>query len=607
MSASERSLHRILLNAILLILVCALPASVASAQASDFLNLDFEDSTPSGQARPWYLGGAGYEALVDTTVAVSGTKSARLRYESGQGFGVGTATFPLDQARGKRVRYTGMIRTEDVTDGYAGLWWRVDGEGHRNILAFDNMDGRGVTGTTGWTACEIELDVDTLAVNISFGVLLTGKGTAWFDDLEVELNGVACKDSLEPPYIPGEEQLAWIRRNAMPVASDDPESPHDDLAGLKELIGDARIVALGEGTHGTREFFRMKHRIVEFLASEMGFTVFAIEANMPEARRVNDYVLRGEGDPRKALAGMYFWTWNTEEVLAMIEWMRDYNESGAGSVEFWGFDLQTPTVAMDDVREFVERADPDYLDSLSEEFDTVREAYEMVRSDREARPEHSARWNAAAARVFEYLTANRDDYLTSFDADDVEWAIQNARIVRQGSEVWLDSGRTRDWSMADNVDWILEHSPPGTKIVLWAHNGHIRRDPTYGSMGSVLSERHGDELVSLGFLFHEGEYTAVGQGGLGTYGTSVSEPGSVEWALKQSGVPRLILDLQDVTGDSPECGWLTRQLDYRSIGAMAVEFAFQRGVMTDMFDALIFFEESHPSISLPRGERPPGR
>src|SRR5262249_11245763 len=127
------------------------------------------------------------------------------------------------------------------------------------------------------------------------------------------------------------------------------------------MIGDTRIVSLGEATHGTAEFFRMKHRLVEFLATEMGFTVFAIEASMPEAFRLNDYVLRGEGDPKELLRGMYFWTWNTQEVLDMILWMREFNASGKGRIQFTGFDMQTPTFAEEIVRDFVTKADPDYL------------------------------------------------------------------------------------------------------------------------------------------------------------------------------------------------------------------------------------------------------
>ncbi len=166
------------------------------------------------------------------------------------------------------------------------------------------------------------------------------------------------------PQEPDLDQVAWVRHHAL--AFDTVEAGHgfDDLEPLREVVGDARIVALGEGTHGTREFFQMKHRLVEFLASEMGFTIFAIEANMPEAYRVNDYVQGGKGDPQRLIGGMYFWTWNTEEVLAMCEWMQEFNATGAGTLAFTGFDMQTPQVAMETVREFVADHEPGYADEL---------------------------------------------------------------------------------------------------------------------------------------------------------------------------------------------------------------------------------------------------
>src|SRR6476620_3758937 len=118
----------------------------------------------------------------------------------------------------------------------------------------------------------------------------------------------------------------WIRANAIRLNTSEAGHGFADMQALKPLIGNARIVSLGEATHGTREFFQLKHRMLEFLATEMGFTIFSIEANMPEAYRLNDYVLNGVGDPAKLLRGMYFWTWNTEEVLDMIRWMRELNK-----------------------------------------------------------------------------------------------------------------------------------------------------------------------------------------------------------------------------------------------------------------------------------------
>ncbi|HKE13886.1 MAG TPA: erythromycin esterase family protein, partial [Kofleriaceae bacterium] len=139
-----------------------------------------------------------------------------------------------------------------------------------------------------------------------------------------------------------DEVVAWIRRSGIPLSGVEAGAGTADMAPLAASIGRARVVALGEATHGTREFFQMKHRMFEYLVSERGFTVFAIEANWPESLAVNRYVLTGEGDPKAALAGLYFWTWNTEEVLALIEWMRAWNADPAHArkVKFFGFDMQ---------------------------------------------------------------------------------------------------------------------------------------------------------------------------------------------------------------------------------------------------------------------------
>src|SRR5437588_10112893 len=106
----------------------------------------------------------------------------------------------------------------------------------------------------------------------------------------------------------------------------------------------------------------------------MGFTIFSIEANMPEAYRLNDYVLNGNGDPAKLIKGMYFWTWNTQEVLDMVLWMRAFNKSGKGRVQFTGFDMQTPNVAIGIVQDFVNKNDTEYAAALSKASDMARDS-----------------------------------------------------------------------------------------------------------------------------------------------------------------------------------------------------------------------------------------
>jgi erythromycin esterase-like protein len=166
----------------------------------------------------------------------------------------------------------------------------------------------------------------------------------------------------------------WLAANAIRLDTAEAGHGFGDMQPLKKVVGKARIVSLGEATHGTREFFQLKHRMLEFLASEMGFTIFSIEANMPEAYRLNDYVLNGAGDPEQLIHGMYFWTWDTREVLDMVLWMREFNKSGKGRVQFTGFDMQTPDVAAGVVRDFVAANEPDYAPKVGSAIDGLKKA-----------------------------------------------------------------------------------------------------------------------------------------------------------------------------------------------------------------------------------------
>src|SRR5439155_24880687 len=116
------------------------------------------------------------------------------------------------------------------------------------------------------------------------------------------LLGAFMTCSAAPPTV-DRPPVEWLRKNALPCATCEPGGIDRDLAPLRAVVGHARIVALGEVSSGTHEFVQMKRRIVEYLATHMGFTLFAIEEYMPEAYRVNEYVLTGRGDPKAVLAG----------------------------------------------------------------------------------------------------------------------------------------------------------------------------------------------------------------------------------------------------------------------------------------------------------------
>jgi erythromycin esterase len=191
----------------------------------------------------------------------------------------------------------------------------------------------------------------------------------------------------------------------------------------------------------------------------------------------------------------------------------------------------------------------------------------------------------------------RGEYLGRADAQAVDWAIQNARIVHQYAQ--LAAGQvSRDESMARNVKWILDTAPKGTRIVLWAHNGHVARMDSgeFRAMGAYLNEWYGRDHVVVGFALNRGQYTAMGGGtGLGTHPLAPGVVGSYEHAFAQAGMPRFILDLRVARAGDPSSGWLHTPMKLRSIGALAMDQQFQTANLGSVFDLVVFLEETTPT------------
>lgn len=167
------------------------PAGLAQGLLGSPMNLDFESAArASGLPQGWGGGNPGYELAVDRTVAHDGKQSGRISYvgegePEKPGFGTLTQGISADAFRSQRVRYSGYVRTKNV-EGGVGLWMRVDGPERGRSLSFDNMMDRRITGTMDWKRYEIVLDVPKEATAIYFGMLVSGKGTAWVDDLKLE-------------------------------------------------------------------------------------------------------------------------------------------------------------------------------------------------------------------------------------------------------------------------------------------------------------------------------------------------------------------------------------------------------------------------------------
>ena len=293
---------------------------------------------------------------------------------------------------------------------------------------------------------------------------------------------------------------ADLQRALHPLGSPEDNGRFDDFAFLPEVLRGVRIVGLGEGSHGTREHFQFKHRLIRYLVENLGFRTFMIESALDACDAVNEYVLYGRGERAKALAGLHFWTWDTEEVSAMLDWMREHNlrcEAGQ-EVSFLGFDIQSVDRACAYLRKHLLPAAGEDAGLLGGIIDATEKLPRGAK--KEDLPD--------AAALYGWVAGRKRTILEAASAQEYGMILRYARHLFQHVD-WIANGgdnAPRDYWMAENVKLALEELPPDSKVVLWAHNGHIAGEYEWKNMGGHLKDRYGLQYYPLGFTLHEGTF-----------------------------------------------------------------------------------------------------
>ena len=417
----------------------------------------------------------------------------------------------------------------------------------------------------------------------------------------------------EPPSSVAPAIQTWLQENVLPFDTVEPNDDFSDLQPLKDIIGDARIVSLGEATHGTREFFKMKHRLLKFLVEEMGFTAFGIEATMPEAFFVNDYVHTGQGDPASLLSDLYFWTWNTQEVLDMILWMRQYNQQTNGpGVSFFGFDMQYPRLAMKHVKAYINTVQPDSLDYVRTLYLCFRPYQDLPQIYQYTSASEQQACHLDVQTVYDFLQDHRADYETQTSPEAFTMALQHARLVIQAEDgISSNPTSSRDEYMAENTRWLLDTwLGPDDKIVLWAHNFHVAVSPgSSQTQGTYLRNFYLEDIVVMGFSFYSGMFNAVLFNEFNEYQGLQKQiappPPKDTFAFQFNSIrtPRFFLNVRDLAPTDSQNRWLRGPRRFRSIGSVynaAYDLNYYyRANLASEFDVIIYFKNTTASVLLP--------
>lgn len=408
------------------------------------------------------------------------------------------------------------------------------------------------------------------------------------------------------------EARSWIQANALSLRTVVPGSGSSDLASLRSLIGDARVVGLGEATHDTREFFQLKHRMLEYLVSDLGFTLFAIEAPFPESLAVNHYVLTGEGDARHSLTSMRFYCWDCEEVVELIEWMRRWNAEHDRKVFFYGYDMQSSAPAVIWLLRYLQRRDSILYARIRSPFQPL--ALDLQVSDWVNRTEsEKTAAQAAIAAASDALAAMKVD--TAEERCELAIARLHAAVLGQCVRKWAgvsteDKWRVRDSAMAENISTLLEIHGPGARTVVWAHNAHIqlRSGGEFGftapTMGQHLRTMFGKDYVAIGLLFDHGSFGALDESAKMHECAVSSVPGTLDATLAEAGPPILALDLRQVPQSL--AAWFAAAPATRCIAGVhhpvLDDRAWTKVDPRMLFDALLFVRETsaaHHNLTAP--------
>lgn len=427
-------------------------------------------------------------------------------------------------------------------------------------------------------------------------------------------------DTVERPALP--DASAAVMNDAIALRGD--ASDYDELMAM---IGDARFVLLGESTHGTREFYQERMRITQRLITEKGFDAVAVEADWPDAYRVNRYI-RGDShegaatDARQALDGFRrfpHWMWRNTDVVDLVDWLRTWNDARTDDdkVGFYGLDLYSLFTSIEEVLRYLDEVDPaaakearkhyacfDHYDEDSQQYGYATGVGLSESCERGV----AAQLHALQQRAGAYLQEG------GRAGDEFFYAEQNAKLIKNAEEYYrtMFRGRVSSWNlrdrhMADTLDALARHlsapRPQPAKIVVWEHNSHIgdARATETGQLGEwnvgqLARERYGKDAFLVGLSTYTGWVTAASRwdGAAERKRVQPALEGSYEELFHRTALPRFLLPLRP--GSQAAAVLQTRRLE-RAIGVLYLPHTERQShyfsaQLSAQFDVVIHIDET---------------
>ena len=387
------------------------------------------------------------------------------------------------------------------------------------------------------------------------------------------------------------------------------------LDGLLERIGEARVVLLGEATHGSAEFYEMRARISRELIMQKGFNCLAVEADWPDAAQIDHFIRGTREAPTEEPTFNRFpsWMWANRQVLELVKWLRDHNRGREpdAMVGFYGLDLYSLYASINSVIR--------YLDEVDEEAaETARQRYGCLTPWQKDPSSYGAmalsgRHRDCEEEVLKMLNSLLQHRLDYAERDGRRFldAVSNARLVKNAEQYYrvMYQGSVQSWNLRDShmfetLRSLLDFHGPAGKAIVWAHNSHIGNaeatemgERGEHNVGSLCRGHFGDAAYLIGFGTHTGTVAAASDWGAPMEIKRVrpSHPDSYERLCHDSGLDAFLLPLRK--GDEAVAEALLEERLQRAIGVIyrpETELAshYFRACLPRQFDEYIWFDET---------------
>ncbi|HEX8234269.1 MAG TPA: protein-L-isoaspartate(D-aspartate) O-methyltransferase [Caulobacteraceae bacterium] len=412
-----------------------------------------------------------------------------------------------------------------------------------------------------------------------------------------------------------------IARAAEPL----PEIEDPAFADAFDRFAQAKVVLLGEATHGTSEFYRARAAITRRLIEKHGFTIVAVEADWPDAKSIDRYVrwLPHRIGEEPAFHRFPQWMWRNHEVQDFVDWLRAHNAAVAEPERragFFGLDLYSLSASISEVIHYLDGVDPETAQVARERYGCLTPwQKDPAIYGRAALSGGYPKCEKAVLKMLRELMSRRGEYLAQ-DGESFLDAAQNARLVAAAERYYramyygsAESWNLRDSHMFETLEQLLESRGPEAKAVVWAHNSHIG-DASATEMGVSRGEhnlgqlcraRWGDAAVLIGFGTDRGTVAAATDwdGQMEIKRVRPSEPGSYEHQCEESGAGRFLLDLGEGANEEARHELLSPRLE-RFIGVIyrpqtELQSHYMEASLPQQFDAWVWFPETHAVAPLP--------